>query len=75
MNERSEGKNLGMVNGNWNEPKPILRLGGLTITCSALTRVTLADAHERYSSILVSTRDYRRHRQTMESYIIVLLNI
>jgi len=37
--------NLGLVNGNRNEPKPILRLGGPTITCSALTRVTLAHAH------------------------------
>lgn len=45
--------NLGLVNGNWNEPKPILRLGGLTITCSALTRVTLAHAHERSSTTLV----------------------
>lgn len=43
MNDRQV--NLGLVNGNRNEPKPILRLGGPTITCSELTRVTLAHAH------------------------------
>lgn len=78
--------NLGLVNGNRNEPKPILRLGGLTITCSALTRVTLAHAHEQalYSISYTHTHTHLRtltqtitddHRRTRRRMCMYLHNI